>query len=226
MGKSRITTWEKMKKALRGKFLPDNNLQEWFSKLYNFPQGNKSVDEYTEEFDLLMVRCSIDEPEEQTISRYLGGLRKEIHDMVTLQPYWSYDDVYKLAVKVEKQLKQKASRTASGFGPRNPIRKEQPFVSVREPEKPIPRHFEKGANGKRDGSSSSSRSTGFGNRMVKCFKCSGLGYVQADCPRVLSTLQVRLWFRVTQSKKMILLYMMNTMMMMMTVLHGVIMERP
>ncbi|KAM5570543.1 hypothetical protein ABKV19_011269 [Rosa sericea] len=44
MGKSRITTWEKMKKALRGKFLPDNYLQEWFSKLYNFP-GNKSVDE-------------------------------------------------------------------------------------------------------------------------------------------------------------------------------------
>lgn len=58
MGKSRITIWDKMKKELRRKFLPDNYLQEWHSKLYNFPQGNKYVDEYTEEFDLLMIRCA------------------------------------------------------------------------------------------------------------------------------------------------------------------------
>ena len=56
--------------------------------MYNFQQGSKSVDEYTEEFDLLMVRCGVDEPQEQTIASYLGGLKREIHDVVTLQPYW------------------------------------------------------------------------------------------------------------------------------------------
>ena len=62
--------------------------------MYNFQQGSKSVDEYTEEYDFLMVRCVVDETEEQTTACYLGGLKKEIHDVVTLQPYWTYEDVY------------------------------------------------------------------------------------------------------------------------------------
>ncbi|KAF8387579.1 hypothetical protein HHK36_026233 [Tetracentron sinense] len=114
MRKAKITTWDKMKKELRKKNLPENYLQEWYVKMYNFQQGNKSVDEYTKEFDLLMIRCGVVEPEEQTIARYLGGLRKEIHDVVTLQPYWTYDDVYKLAIKVEKQQKSKSNRWVTG----------------------------------------------------------------------------------------------------------------
>ncbi|KAM3007361.1 hypothetical protein FF2_031608 [Malus domestica] len=34
---------KKMKKELRKKFLPENYIQEWYSKLYNFQQGGKSV---------------------------------------------------------------------------------------------------------------------------------------------------------------------------------------
>jgi hypothetical protein len=44
------------------------------------------------------------------ISRKFLELRrpcKEIHDVVTLQPFISYHDVFKLATKVEKQLKEK-----------------------------------------------------------------------------------------------------------------------
>lgn len=88
MGKSRITTWDKMKRELRKKILPDDYLQEWYSKLYNFPQGSKSIDEYTEEFDLLMIWCGVDEPEEQTIAHDMGGLQKEIFNVITLKPYW------------------------------------------------------------------------------------------------------------------------------------------
>jgi hypothetical protein len=72
--------------------------------------------DYTEELDDLMMKCDIVEPEEQTIARYLCGLRKEIHDVVTLQPFISYHDVFKLATKVEKQLKEKEVRKTTSFG--------------------------------------------------------------------------------------------------------------
>ncbi|KAM1050138.1 hypothetical protein TB1_031268 [Malus domestica] len=62
-----------------------------------------------------MVRCGVDEPEKQTITHYLGEMRREIHDVVALQTYWSYDDVYQLAKRVEKQLKQRGNRT-TGVG--------------------------------------------------------------------------------------------------------------
>ena len=41
------------------------------------------------------------------IASYLGGLCAKISDVVQLQPYWTYSDVCKLAMKVEKQLKER-----------------------------------------------------------------------------------------------------------------------
>ncbi|KAL6200582.1 hypothetical protein ACLB2K_030363 [Fragaria x ananassa] len=105
LGKPKIKSWEKMRKELRKKFLPENYTQNNFLKLHNIRQGSRSVDEFTEEFDLVTTMCGVIEEEEQTIARYLGGLRKEIQDVVVLQQYWSYNDVYKLAIEVEKQLK-------------------------------------------------------------------------------------------------------------------------
>ncbi|KAM1570644.1 hypothetical protein ACFX10_035620 [Malus domestica] len=181
IGKSKITSWDKMKRVLRKKFLPDNYLQEWYSKMYNFRQGSMSVDEYAEEFDLLMVRCGVDELEEQTIARYLGGLRKEIHDVVVLYPHWSYDDVYKLAIKVEKQLKQKYSRLATGFNNRYPSQREQIFDSIRKGNF-NPKASDKESNSKTNTGPSSNRQFTPKPHVLKCIKCSGLGHVQADCP--------------------------------------------
>lgn len=84
MGKPKIKNWEKMKKALRAKFLPDNYVQETFLKLHSLKQNLKTVNEYTEEFDLLTMRCGVMETEEQTIARYLGGFRRDIFDVLVL----------------------------------------------------------------------------------------------------------------------------------------------
>ncbi|KAM2834679.1 hypothetical protein PS2_031678 [Malus domestica] len=170
-----------MKKELRKKFLPENYIQEWYSKLYNFQQGGKSVDDYTEEFDLLMVRCGVDEPEKQTIAHYLGELRREIHDVVALQPYWSYDDVYQLAKKVEKQLKQRGNRT-TGVGVFNANQKEQSFESTKAKEKLNPKAFDKVSGSKDSASSSTVKQIAATQRLPKCFKCFGFGHKQVDCP--------------------------------------------
>ncbi|KAL6218450.1 hypothetical protein ACLB2K_011663 [Fragaria x ananassa] len=79
-----------MRKELRKKFIHENYLQNNFLKLHNIRQGSRTVDDFTKEFDLLTMRCGLAEEEEQTVARYLAGLRREIHDVVVLQPCWSY----------------------------------------------------------------------------------------------------------------------------------------
>ncbi|ONH94846.1 hypothetical protein PRUPE_7G034800 [Prunus persica] len=169
-GKSKIKTWEKMKKELKRKFLPENYLQTNFLKLHNLRQGNWAIEEYTEEFDLLTMRCGLIEEEEHTVARYLGGMRREIHDVVVLQQYWSYDDVFKLAIQVEKQIKtrsrstriegseQKNSWMTKGSSNSEPGKHEAPKTNA-------PEHF-----------------TANKPKGIKCFKCSGIGHIASECP--------------------------------------------
>ena len=104
-GRRKIVTWEKMKKELKRKFLPDNYRQDIYLKFQNFKQKELSVEDYTAEFDNLMMKCDLVEAEEHTIARYLGGLKPEIGNVVQLQSYWTYRDGCRLALKVEKQQK-------------------------------------------------------------------------------------------------------------------------
>lgn len=43
------------------------------------------VEEFTMEFDQLLMTCNIKEPEEQTIAGYLEGLKSEIEQVVQPQ---------------------------------------------------------------------------------------------------------------------------------------------
>ena len=71
--KRKITTWDKMKKELKRKYLPIDYKQEIYHKLHNLKQKELSVDEYTAAFDHLMMQRELVEPEEQSIARYIGG---------------------------------------------------------------------------------------------------------------------------------------------------------
>ncbi|GJX54965.1 transposase, MuDR, MULE transposase domain protein, partial [Tanacetum coccineum] len=103
-GKSRVETWDKMKKLLRAKFLPINYRQNAFFEYHSLMQNNSSVEQFIADFDRLRMRCGADEDEEQVIARFLGALRPDIADIVQLQQFWTLDDVFRLALKVEKQL--------------------------------------------------------------------------------------------------------------------------
>nr|GFA68994.1 reverse transcriptase domain-containing protein [Tanacetum cinerariifolium] len=70
-----------------------------------------SVEDFTGEFDRLRMRCYVDEEDEQTVARYFASLRPEISDVVQLQQFFSYNDVCRLALKVEAQLKKKISNS-------------------------------------------------------------------------------------------------------------------
>jgi len=96
-----------MKSKLKARFLSPTYVQDCYSQLHNLTQDNMSVEEYTREFEKLLIKCDIQEPEEQTIVRYLAGLDPRYSNVVELQAYTSLDDVCVLVHKVEQQKKAK-----------------------------------------------------------------------------------------------------------------------
>ncbi|GJV17113.1 putative CCCH-type zinc finger family protein [Tanacetum coccineum] len=62
-------------------------------------------EDYTTEFDHLIIKYDVVEPKEQTISHYLGGLRDDIGNILELQPYFENvvfsNMVEKLQMKTE-----------------------------------------------------------------------------------------------------------------------------
>lgn len=79
-----------------------------------------SVEEYIREFEQLKIRSEIEEEPKQAVVRFLKGLHQSIAEKVDLQPYWSFEDVCKLAIKVEKYSKNKEPFTSSYSHP-NPL---------------------------------------------------------------------------------------------------------
>ncbi|KAK6931403.1 Retrotransposon gag domain [Dillenia turbinata] len=149
--------------------------QDNFLKLHNLRQIDLSVEEYTIEFELLLLKCDVVESKEQTIARYLGGLNEEIGNAVRLQPYYSFNDVRKLAVIVEKQQKTfsksrfKSTQKSSSFN--QGTSSSSRSVSSANP---ITKASFNSGNGKQFANSNSSSR--------KCFKYQGYGHIASECP--------------------------------------------
>jgi len=95
-----------MKSKLKAQFLPPSYVQDSYSQVQHLNQGNMCVDEYTREFEKLLIKCDLNELEEQTIVRYLGGLAPKYATVVELQQYTTFDEVCVLAHKMEQQRKK------------------------------------------------------------------------------------------------------------------------
>ncbi|KAJ9542127.1 hypothetical protein OSB04_028633 [Centaurea solstitialis] len=111
LGKSKIVTWEKMKKNLRANFLPHNFQRVMYQRLQNLKQGARSVDDYTTELFKLIARNDIQESEAHLLSRYIGGLRGQIMDSVNLFDPMTISEAHQRALAFEKQ-----SRRGGGGG--------------------------------------------------------------------------------------------------------------
>jgi len=71
------------------------------------------VEEYTREFEQLLLKCDLREDDSQTLVRYLSGLNEQIAHVVELHTYSSLDELTSLAHKVEQQRKTKGKDLTS-----------------------------------------------------------------------------------------------------------------
>jgi hypothetical protein len=77
-------------------------------------QGGKSVEDYHKEMEMCMVRPKIEEDEEFTMARFLGGLNKVIADNIELYKYDTFEETLDMAMKIEKQKKGKSTNKFQG----------------------------------------------------------------------------------------------------------------
>jgi len=91
------------------RFIPPSYKQEFFLKIHSLNQENLKVEEYIRKFEQLQMRVCLNEEPKLKIARFIKRLSASIANKVDLQPYLSFDIVYHIAVKFEKQLKRMKS---------------------------------------------------------------------------------------------------------------------
>ena len=84
-----------------------------YQRLQNLKQGLWSVNEYTTEFYQLITRNEIQETEDQLVSRYIGGLKLQIQDVVNMFDPVSVSAAHQRAIVVEKQTRRSGSATGN-----------------------------------------------------------------------------------------------------------------
>ncbi|XP_073112245.1 uncharacterized protein [Elaeis guineensis] len=178
-GEEEIRNWRLMKRIMEKRFVPQYYKQELYIKLQSLRQGGMCVEDYVKEFEMLMMRCDLREPQEQTIARFLGGLNKEIADTVELQSYVFLDDVIKLAVKVERQRKHGASKPSKTTNSSS--------LSPWSVPKTVPKQVEKDDSSKRVTDTAKEKEVENSqppkrSRDIKCFKCLGYSHIASECP--------------------------------------------
>ena len=133
-----------------------------------------SLEEYIREFEYLMLRCDIKEPEEHTIARFLGGLKKEFIDAIRLLSYWSFNYVRKLAITIE----QERGKYSPKIAPKVSSNQRNVASSSNKP-------FEKGSTSRKNEVKNGgmvknpSRTSNYAR---KGYRCQGYGHIASDCP--------------------------------------------
>lgn len=79
-GKEKIVSWDKLKKHMRKTFIPYNYERLLFQKFHNIRQGSRSVEEYANEFYLMLTRVDTQDSEDQLVARFIAGLRPQLQN--------------------------------------------------------------------------------------------------------------------------------------------------
>jgi hypothetical protein len=69
-------------------------------------QDTKSIEEYYQELQMGMLRCNLVEGEEPAMARFLGGLNREIQDILAYKDYTNVSRLFHLTCKAEREVQE------------------------------------------------------------------------------------------------------------------------
>ncbi|XP_077249604.1 uncharacterized protein LOC143889310 [Tasmannia lanceolata] len=101
-----------MEDKIRKYFLPKGYKRDLYRRYQNLRQGTRSVEQYTNEFNELVIRNNIQDPEEMLMNKYLGGLQLHIQDTLDVLDIWDLGDAHQRALKVEHSRSRKQQATS------------------------------------------------------------------------------------------------------------------
>lgn len=191
-----VETWTEMKTIMRKRFVPSHHHRELHNKLRKLTQGSRSVEDYYQELETLLIRADVSEDREATMSRFLGGLNRDIQDRLEMQHYVDLEEMLHKAILVEQQLKRRSSSKSNyGFSSANArpsygggtatgkpsYQREERYNSFQREEKQImtPKAEAKPYTANQDLKGKAEIPTR--SRDVKCFKCQGRGHYANEC---------------------------------------------
>jgi hypothetical protein len=98
-------TWDALKRVMWARFVPSYYARDMLNKLQQLRQGTKSVEEYYQELQMGMLRYNIEAGEESAMARFLGGLNREIQDILAYKDYANITRLFDLACKAERKCR-------------------------------------------------------------------------------------------------------------------------
>jgi hypothetical protein len=173
-----VETWGELKALMRRRFVPSHFYRDLYQRLQNLIQGSRSVEDYHKEMEVAMIRANVEEDREATMAKFLSGLNRDIANVIELQHYVEIEDMVRMAMKVERQLKRKGTArytSVSNTTWKSKCDRNDSAEAKRKTEPP--KGKDEGTSNKPKVESQPSR-----NRDIKCFKCLGSGHIASQCP--------------------------------------------
>jgi hypothetical protein len=97
-------SWDRFKEAMRDRFVPISYKRDLHKKLQHLEQGDMSVQKYFTELHKGMIRCRIEEDQEDKVCHFYGGLRCEIQDIIYYKDFNTTNKLFQFAMHAEKEL--------------------------------------------------------------------------------------------------------------------------
>ncbi|GJT21304.1 putative reverse transcriptase domain-containing protein [Tanacetum coccineum] len=147
-----------------------------YQRFQNLRQGSRSVDEYSTEFYTFLARVDLNESPLQLVSRYIGGLRLQLQEVLNMFDPLTVTEAQQRASQAEKQL---VSRGTGSF--RQPANSTSGTSSSSQPARetsaqPTPQPAR--------GSAAPPQGRTGG---LRCFNYGEAGHRQVDCQNLKST---------------------------------------
>jgi hypothetical protein len=113
-------TWDRLKAAMRERFVPPAYQRDLCKKLQCLDQGDMFVQDYYAELQNGMIRAGVHEETDDKICHFYSGLRAEIQYIIDYKEYNTVNHLFQLAMLAEKELQgYQPMKTKTSFTPRS-----------------------------------------------------------------------------------------------------------